>query len=134
MTALDHAALRALAEAATPGPFRRVSFADGTEGVVATIQGTTMELATCCNGLARANADYIAAAHPQAVLALLDEVERLRAAIEQAFREGHATGWDAGMQRASADAQGHWLLSELSEAEAWEHSNAFDALGKEPRA
>lgn len=69
MTDEQKAALRALAEAATPGPWNA-------------------ETLPFDYGMPPHDADYIAAAHPAAVLALLDEVERLREALR--FYSGHA--------------------------------------------
>jgi hypothetical protein len=66
------------------------------------------------------------------MLKLLDEREKLREAIEPAFREGYSTGWDAGREQAAADEQGYRLLDALSEDEAWKCSNAFDAAALEP--
>ena len=85
MTALDHAALRALAEAATPGPW--TLSADGPPPDI--IAGMSVVACTLPSDRTRdedtANAAYIAAANPAAVLALLDEVERLREALDKAL-------------------------------------------------
>lgn len=73
MSAPDLAALRALAEKATPGPW-----APDAEGSIVLRVGTEFKLSGC---FYHWDAAYIAAAHPGAVLALLDEVERLRGAL-----------------------------------------------------
>jgi hypothetical protein len=98
MSAADRAALRALAEKATPGPWS-ASEADEGKGFVAQVfgaessepqyesgEGDSLSVA-CLDGpdeRGTRNAAYIAAAHPAAVLALLDEAERLTAALATA--------------------------------------------------
>lgn len=68
-------ALRAAAEAATPGPWRV-----GELGEVETSQGTTIVVEWAAYGLTGqeiSDAAFIAAADPSTVLAILDERERL---------------------------------------------------------
>ena len=71
---IDHNELRALAQAATPGPWQaqqrnkqEAIYIVGPAGVP-----------PACHAFYDDNATYIAAANPATVLALLDEVERLR--------------------------------------------------------
>lgn len=91
----DHAELRRLAEAATPGPWRDVKSqawvsrnsqgpSDKTGSVLIAVCGKMKdrELVRFNADRWRANAAFIAAANPIAILALLDEVERLRASLE----------------------------------------------------
>ena len=78
---MTDAELRALAEAATPGPWTRLD--TGSEGCSVVASGrrrvarlTHLDLAEC-----RADAAYIAAANPQTVLALLDRIAALEKAL-----------------------------------------------------
>lgn len=94
MTTLDHAALRALAEAATPGPWeqhathiakhfeRSANIASiGSPRRSGAVGYTPLGLDDPDFAEAHANAAFIAAFNPATALALLDEVARLRAAI-----------------------------------------------------
>ena len=103
MTDADKAALRALAEKATPGPWQ----SRGKSGKFLPMDAwevnnwavpyysyapiyagpSAVAVAVSEGDAARENTDYIAAAHPAAVLSLLDEVERLREALR--FYSGH---------------------------------------------
>lgn len=98
MTALDHAALRALADAATPGPW--ALSADGPPPDI--IAGMSVVACTLPSDRTRdedtANAAYIAAAHPAAVLALLDENARMREALHLA-EQFIVNGCDLGFIR-----------------------------------
>ena len=85
----DTKKLRELAEAATPGPWRDAN-GNGAASVVSEhsdygcqiyLNVRTCEIADTVNRW-KADARFIAAANPQTVIALLDEVARLRAAIE----------------------------------------------------
>lgn len=59
----------------SPGPWRTVSFADGTEGIIATAaNGTPVEIATCRHARAKPNARLMRAA-PE----LLDALRLLQA-------------------------------------------------------
>lgn len=72
----DLDALEAAARAATPGPWEHLA----DRGIISTVSTATepkIGLAICYGP----NAAYIAAANPAAVLALIDEVHRLRAAV-----------------------------------------------------
>ena len=98
MTAAEKAALRALAEEATPGPWNQWvesgevlagEVIENRPGLIRMKRGTSVDICECAedddaedNEQHLHNAAYIAAAHPAAVLALLDEVERLREALE----------------------------------------------------
>jgi hypothetical protein len=73
VSGVDVAALRALAEAATPGPW--VSFS----GYV--WRGEWDSGDCVAEGVSDGNAAFTAAANPTEILALLDEVERLRATL-----------------------------------------------------
>lgn len=88
----DYKALRELAEKATPGPWREIERCRFTRddeacGVTSdhkTIHGHTIGIFQsdaydeCSHPVSKANAEFISAANPTAVLALLDENERLR--------------------------------------------------------
>ncbi|MDV7782009.1 ead/Ea22-like family protein [Pseudomonas aeruginosa] len=83
----DHAELRRLAKAATPGP--RVTDAQ-QNGAIFNIESESGDMCIAMsqenpaptrleiNEQRRANAEFIAAANPKTILALLDEIDRLR--------------------------------------------------------
>lgn len=71
----DHAELRRLAEAATPGEWRT---GDGDDSLPDCV--LSGEFVVCEH--AGGDVDYIAAANPKTVLALLDEIDRLKAENE----------------------------------------------------
>ena len=78
MTRSELDQLRALAQAATPGPWRVEAQGHASQGVarvnnLEVAPPDSVELAHCAT-----DAAYIAAVSPDVVLALLDEVERLR--------------------------------------------------------
>lgn len=75
----DHAELRMVAEAATPGEWRT---GDGDDSLPDCV--LSGEFVVCEH--AGGDVDYIAAANPKTVLALLDEIDRLKAENE-ALRE-----------------------------------------------
>jgi hypothetical protein len=85
MTPEDKANLRALAEVATPGPWMHLfgdrlvydRMEDGCRGLP--IVGVDLGYPGKND---RANLDYVSAANPATVLALLDEIDRLRAEVE----------------------------------------------------
>jgi hypothetical protein len=76
----DTARLRALAEAATPGPWEVPESIHGdpyiNEVGKGTLIGGNIALANTRDDYGRSNAAYIAAANPAVVLALLDRLER----------------------------------------------------------
>lgn len=79
----DHATLRTLAEAATPGPW----VADAPAGfgtIFAGVLGDSSRWLFDPVKGTNEDAAYIAACDPQTILALLDELETLRAALEAA--------------------------------------------------
>ena len=90
----DYQELRKKAEVATSGPWKFSSYQDiqtdgsmapGNLGAVFTADSRYLTVASSCwDG----DAMYIAAASPDVVLALLDEVERLRAWMWQDFGGG----------------------------------------------
>jgi hypothetical protein len=91
----DYDALKKLAEAATPGPWTCALELEGSDEVydadVVSIHipqiGRSLHDSDWAEKEDRerdlANAEYIAAANPAAILALLAESERLRAALDQ---------------------------------------------------
>lgn len=92
--------LRALAEAATPGPWE--SFHDRIAPDTAVVTAEHDESLAVCEHehepqFRDADAAFIAAANPTAVLALLDEVDRLRADITAAEQRGREDNADHGM-------------------------------------
>jgi hypothetical protein len=83
MTNTDEAKLRKRAEKAPqPGPWKAIEGPDGEWRVV-----DAHGMWVCDVGRDKLDAQFIAAAHPQAVIALLDTIAKLRAdAQEQATR------------------------------------------------
>lgn len=75
---INTTALREIAEAATPGPWGKTYDPDGW--ILAVDDGRWVALASIED---RADAVHIAAFHPGTALALLDEVEALRAQVER---------------------------------------------------
>ncbi|HEJ2268217.1 TPA: ead/Ea22-like family protein [Pseudomonas aeruginosa] len=74
----DHAELRRLAEEATPGPWGR----DGLYIHTTRKEGGTTYVETwntLAGILRKENAEFVATANPKTVLALLDEIDRLKA-------------------------------------------------------
>lgn len=71
----DHAELRRLSEVATPGEWRT---GDGDDSLPDCV--LSGEFVVCEH--AGGDVDYIAAANPQAILGLLDEIDRLRSRLE----------------------------------------------------
>ncbi|ERY26986.1 hypothetical protein Q066_06859 [Pseudomonas aeruginosa BL12] len=78
----DHAELRRLSEVATPGEWRT---GDGDDSLPDCV--LSGEFVVCEH--AGGDVDYIAAATPKAVLALLDEIDRLRSRLEIDERTPH---------------------------------------------
>ncbi len=82
MNAEQRAALREAAEKATPGAWEVIP--DGDWGCEVVQKGRAYPVCMCEQDdgeVADANARYIALANPAAVLALLDECERMREAL-----------------------------------------------------
>jgi hypothetical protein len=76
---IPHDDLRALATAATPGPWRHASGTEAEPDIRTRVTSDACSIAT--TDWTR-DAAYIAAASPNVVLGLLDEIERLRAIEE----------------------------------------------------
>ena len=130
MSALDRATLRALAKAATPGPWE----AEGDYKSPDIIAGDLVVAVTIASDMKppvnKANAEFIAAANPAAVLALLDEVARLRDLLGRvlASLETHIP-YAPWHMRQALDDDGNLIVDEGSLV-----AEARAALGKEPRA
>ncbi|EAA5636597.1 ead/Ea22-like family protein [Salmonella enterica subsp. enterica serovar Virchow] len=99
---IDKQALRQLAERATKGPWR--AFSDiGTETYAIHTRrdkrcGNVIKWAGFdCQKNAKANAEFIAAANPATVLALLDELEHYKSREERVTKlvMDNSTSWDA---------------------------------------
>ncbi len=97
MTKEDRAALREAAEKATPGPWRArfTIYEHMIAGIAA--RGAIAEIWKGERGME--DARYIALAHPGAVLALLDERERMREALRLSLRAWGTTGVSNGAIR-----------------------------------
>lgn len=90
MTALNKQALRKAAEKATPGDWRRAS--TRFNGITATPFSLGGEEVMLAGTSEKRDAEFIAAANPATVLALLDEIEKLEKASEarkQALLRAH---------------------------------------------
>lgn len=87
MTPTDRAALRAAAEKATPGPWemKRSFISPDIISPVGLVVAVTIA-SDMKPSMDEANAAYIALANPAAVLALLDDVERMREALSMCLR------------------------------------------------
>ncbi|HEJ6446094.1 TPA: ead/Ea22-like family protein [Pseudomonas aeruginosa] len=82
----DHAELRRLSEVATPGEWRT---GDGDDSLPDCV--LSGEFVVCEH--AGGDVDYIAAANPKTVLALLDEIDRLKAESDR-LRQGMKGDYD----------------------------------------
>lgn len=94
----DHAELRRLAKAATPGPWVTDAQKNGAifniesesgDMCIAMSQENPAPTRLEINEQRRANAEWIAAANPKTILALLDEIDRLRSRLEIDERTPH---------------------------------------------
>lgn len=91
----DFSDLESLAHKATRGPWRRYGLAGVASAQYDVIQEARLDCVSCCEPVSllgaasHADAAYIAAANPQRILALIDEVERWRRAAE---RHGDCVG------------------------------------------
>lgn len=90
---MTHEELRKLAEAATPGPWEWLSFT--SRNSYFPIMAENQKIMVCDAGFGKAekatnNSAYIAAANPQQVIALLDEIAQLRAEVEQSKRDAES--------------------------------------------
>lgn len=84
----DLAELRRLAEAATPGPWEYECEDSRRNGFIRCVHGHLANIWNAAGARGRfpgqgSNGQYIAAVHPRAILALLAENDRLRAALER---------------------------------------------------
>ena len=128
----DWTAMRRLAEAATPGPWEVVSpHTDenpGTNPVVASGSERWWHIAEILEGIdgapEDANAAYIAAANPAAVLALLDQRDAVRAERDE-FRKATESAVEAFQHN-----HDEWLKMKAERDAAVRHLDAtYDALG-----
>ena len=99
----QHSDLRALAEKATPGEWRVI---EGIQDGIKSVTNEFMRPDTDCSTLADcfnysdsqdlANAEYIAAANPSRILALLRHVEKLEAALLKIAKKPPSCGYAVG--------------------------------------
>ncbi len=98
----DHAELRRLAKAATPGPWVTDAQQNGAifniesesgDMCIAMSQENPAPTRLEINEQRRANAEFIAAANPKTILALLDEIDRLKAESDR-LRQGMKGDYD----------------------------------------
>lgn len=134
---VDYTKLRTLAEDATPGPWK----ADGWQREAYNgnyfVRGdgvTTEQVADCGDGSTRweENASYIAAASPDVVLALLDEIERLRERADaiNAIRNEQLAAANADRERLLAKLESSLDTSERLDRDLTAMRAARDALAK----
>lgn len=115
-----HEALRAAAQAATPGPWtvfdphcEQETFGiDGDDGTAVVHYGASVS-----EGIERhSDAQFIAAANPAAVLALLDERDALRAALDAA-KTGLEWYWD--LESIGRDGSDDEMAAQIDAALNW---------------
>lgn len=130
--------LNALALAATPGPWEWVENATGkgTQGGIKARHNASVcdfgdaEKYYPTEGMepSAADAAYIVAANPATVLALIAEVERLRAAIAGAEKDAERYRWiESKANRDSRDG-GWWGYYVLPMLDGWSHARGKDSF------
>ncbi|EDK4034382.1 ead/Ea22-like family protein, partial [Salmonella enterica subsp. salamae] len=92
---IDKRALREVAEKATPGNWRRTSSL--FNGITVTPFSLCGEEVTLAHTVEKRDAEFIAAANPATVLALLDELEHYKSREERVTKlvMDNSTSWDA---------------------------------------
>lgn len=95
---IDTKALRELAQKATPGPWKNGGTVEQDGGEYKDIIPTTVNCGTYCYGgsverAEEADLEFIAAANPAVVLALLDELQAMREDLNDA-----RNGWEQATQ------------------------------------
>lgn len=93
----DYARLRALAEAATPGPWSAGETTDWEDVPQASVNSSNAPITWDDHGgevFKPEDAAYIAAVNPPTLIALLDELERLRAERKLLFRDDIGRIWE----------------------------------------
>lgn len=98
---IDTKTLRSLAERATQGPWTVQPHEHWKSGAQVYAVRAFAFIAEC--GIGESDAAYIAAASPDVVLALLDEVERLRSLATNFENQRHATAKDLIAMTAARD-------------------------------
>ncbi|HFG6641805.1 TPA: ead/Ea22-like family protein [Salmonella enterica subsp. enterica serovar Bovismorbificans] len=95
MSNIDKQALREVAERATPGNWRRTSSL--FNGITVTPFSLCGEEVTLAHTVEKRDAEFIAAANPATVLALLDELEHYKSREERVTKLvlDNSTSWDA---------------------------------------
>lgn len=131
---IDTTELRRLADAATPGPWHDKMHCTVNSGAphFEVVADTEMD-----HGRMTENAAYIAAAHPAAVLALLDEVERLRSQLAHwktfaIHAEGERAAWKKTAQE--IDAELIALRAATAEGRTYTQADLLEAVRTERHA
>ncbi|ELF6531305.1 ead/Ea22-like family protein, partial [Salmonella enterica] len=95
MSNIDKRALREVAEKATPGNWRRTSSL--FNGITVTPFSLCGEEVTLAHTVEKRDAEFIAAANPATMLALLDELEHYKSREERVTKLvlDNSTSWDA---------------------------------------
>ncbi|WP_228012349.1 ead/Ea22-like family protein, partial [Salmonella enterica] len=124
---IDKQALREVAEKATPGTWRRTSSL--FDGITVTPFSLYGEDVTLAHTVEKRDAEFIAAANPATVLALLDELEHYKSREERVTKLvlDNSTSWDALYKKLEA-AENNLIDSECHVAELEESLRDKQAL------
>ncbi|HGB5896600.1 TPA: ead/Ea22-like family protein [Salmonella enterica subsp. enterica serovar Kottbus] len=124
---IDKQALREVAEKATPGTWRRTSSL--FNGITVTPFSLCGEEVTLAHTVEKRDAEFIAAANPATVLALLDELEHYKSREERVTKLvlDNSTSWDALYKKLEA-AENNLIDSECHVAELEESLRDKQAL------
>ncbi|EAA3604504.1 ead/Ea22-like family protein [Salmonella enterica subsp. houtenae] len=124
---IDKRALREVAERATPGNWRRTSSL--FNGITVTPFSLCGEELTLAHTVEKRDAEFIAAANPATVLALLDELEHYKSREERVTKLvlDNSTSWDALYKKLEA-AENNLIDSECHVAELEESLRDKQAL------
>ncbi len=124
---IDKQALRKVAEKATPGNWRRTSSL--FNGITVTPFSLCGEELTLAHTVEKRDAEFIAAANPATVLALLDELEHYKSREERVTKLvlDNSTSWDALYKKLEA-AENNLIDSECHVAELEESLRDKQAL------
>ncbi|EBD2438939.1 ead/Ea22-like family protein [Salmonella enterica] len=115
---IDKRALREVAEKATPGNWRRTSSL--FNGITVTPFSLCGEEVTLAHTVEKRDAEFIAAANPATMLALLDELEHYKSREERVTKlvMDNSTSWDALYKKLEAAERQNGYLRE--QRDEWE--------------
>lgn len=124
---VDVGALRQVAEAATPGPWGVTQDEDSGARMVFSGDIHLCDVSEWSRWLG--NAAYIAAANPATMLALLDEVEALRAAVGRVRNVEHYFREEYAHQFVGAERVAERIRAALDAGEVGDHPPCCSACG-----